>query len=684
MAGLRRYLKWGAASAAALTIGVIALDRFFPPPIERGEQVSTVITDREGRPLRAFPVEDGRWRLAADVDTIDTDYIDALIRIEDKRFYEHPGVDPLAVFRALASAAANREITSGASTITMQTARLLEPRERTLRSKIIESFRALQLEARLSKLEILELYLTLAPYGGNLEGVRSASLAYFGRPPEALTPEEIALLIALPQSPEARRPDRKPGIAKATRNSILTQLAENGVLAATTAEDAGLEEVPATRAAFPGDAWQISDTIHQRMEKSGSFTTTLDWGLQEEAERLVRAAAMTSGENVQAAALIIEIDGRAVRAAVGSAGRDRAGGWLDLTNRRRSPGSTLKPFIYGLAFDDGAAAPGTVINDLPSRFASYSPENFDRTFRGEVTIAAALQHSLNVPAVQVLDEVGAARFLSALTFAGGSPSMPSSADSDVGLAIALGGLGISMRDLGILYAALGDEGEALPLAFTPEEEETNRSAKGYPLMSPESATEILTILKGAPPPPGRMPSKLTTGARHIAFKTGTSYGFRDAWAAGVSGNYAVIVWTGYADGTPRPGVTGRQAAAPLLFDLFDAIRRTLPDETGAEKIKVLPDAPSPLARFTPDNAPPQILFPPDEAEIWADSPTREFVLSARGTGPLQWYADGQPIGLDAGGAPIWQPGGPGFYRLEVVDAAGRSTVTKVRVRGPQG
>lgn len=685
MARWRRLAKRAALTLGVGALSLVALDRLCPPPIERGQIVSTVVTDREGRPLRAFPVEDGRWRLAADLDHIDPAFIEALIRIEDKRFYDHHGVDPLAVARAITSAVVHREITSGASTLTMQTARLLEPRPRTLPSKIIESFRALQLEIRLSKEEILELYLTLAPYGGNLEGVRSASYAWFGRAPEELTPDQIALLLALPQSPEVRRPDRRPKSATAARNQLLERMAENGLLSPARAVDAREEPVPESRAAFPARAWHAAEFLSTHPKEKGHVPSTLDWALQAEATRLLEDAANTAGEDVQIAALVIEVESRAVRAAIGSAGRDRQGGWIDLTDRRRSPGSALKPFIYGMAFDDGTVAPGTLINDLPSRFAGYQPENFDRTFRGEVTVADALKHSLNVPAVRVLDQVGANRFLAALDFAGGHPLMPTTGETDAGLAIALGGLGISVRDVAVLYGALGDGGEALPLAWTPDAAEANRTATGYPVMSAESAAEVLEILADAPPPPGRMPSHLASGAEKIAFKTGTSYGFRDAWAAGVSGGYAVVVWTGHADGTPRPGVTGREAAAPLLFSLFDAVSRTLPEKDrpmDRERIDRTP--PRTLAHFAPDDAAPTVLFPPDEAEIWADRADRGFVLSARGTGPLHWYADGEPVPRDAGGAPVWQPGGPGFYRLEVVDGDGRTTAVRVRVRGPQG
>lgn len=680
----RIWARRTALFLGALALTALVLDRAFPPPIDRGLNVSAMVTDHEGRPLRAFPVEDGRWRLAADLEQIDPAFIEALIRIEDKRFYQHWGVDPVAIIRAITSAVRQGEITSGASTITMQTARLLEPRPRTISSKLIECFRAVQLEARLSKDEILELYLTLAPYGGNLEGTASAAFAYYGRSPQNLTPEELALLIALPQSPEARRPDLRPKTAQLTRNDILYRLAQEEYIEVSSAADASDEPVPSGRIAFPSQAWQSAETLKQYTHQKGYARTTIDWALQTETERLVRQAAIMAGDDVQIAALVVEIETRAVRAAVGSAGKDRAGGWLDLTARHRSPGSALKPFIYGMAFDDGIAASGTLINDLPSRFAGYRPENFDRTFRGEVTISDALQHSLNVPAVRVLDSVGAGRFLSALEYAGSAPQLPKSAESDVGLALALGGLGLTVQDVAVLYAALGDEGVTLPLAWTPPQSEENQNKNGYQILSSESALEILTILENAPPPPGRIPTILSETVPPVAYKTGTSYGFRDAWAAGVSDGYAIVVWTGYADGTPRPGITGRSAAAPLLFDLFDAARQALPLNHKGREFFSQESTPSPLSRFTPQATPPQILFPPDEAEIWSDETGRSFVLSARGTEPLTWYADGKPVSYDASGAPLWQPTGPGFYRLEVVDANGMSTASNVRVRGPKG
>lgn len=666
------------ASLALAGIVLTALDRALPPPPM--PDVSTLVTDRQGRALRAFPVEDGRWRLPVEVDAVDPAFLAALIEIEDRRFYRHSGVDPLAMLRAVGAFAGSGRVVSGGSTITMQTARLLEPRpRRTVAAKLIEMVRAIQLERRHSKTEILQAYLTLAPYGGNLEGVRAASWAWFGHEPGVLTPDEIALLIALPQAPEARRPDLRPQAAIASRARLLARMERAGLISADRAADAADEPAPSRRA-FPALAWHAAARASRG---GGEVRSTLDIALQTELEAMMRRLAEAAGPDVQASALIVSLDGREVRAAVSSAGRDRPGGWIDLTRRARSPGSVLKPFIYGMAFEDGLASPGTRIADLPRRFADYNPENFDRTFRGDVTIAEALQHSLNVPAVQVLDAVGANRFLAAMSFAGGRAIVPRSREGDAGLAIALGGLGITAEEVAVMFAALGAGGEALPLAWTQEEAEANRARTGYRLLQRGAAATLIDVLQRSPAPPGRMPALLTTGAPAIAYKTGTSYGFRDAWAAGVSGNYAVVVWVGRADGAPRPGETGRSAALPSLFDIFDVLARR--DPAGIASVRETPvagRAAGPLARFERDVRGPEIVFPPDGAEVWSDGPQRSFALSARGAGRLNWYQRGEPLRVDAAGQPLWQPDGPGFYELTVVDEAGRSARTRVRVRTP--
>lgn len=675
MLGLPR-IYWAGVAALTLFAGTLAADHVLPPPIEPALDVSTVVRDRNGEVLRAFPVADGRWRLQADLETIDPDFLDALIAYEDARFYRHAGVDPYALVRAARDSALAGRIVSGGSTLTMQLARLIEPRERTIGAKLVQMLRAVQLELRYSKREILEFYLTLAPYGGNLEGVRAASWAYFGREPDELTVEQIAMLIALPQSPEARRPDRRPDTAVRARGRVLDRLAEVGLARTEASADAALDPAPGRRD-FPADAWHAADSLHRAAPDEADLVSTLDIHLQRMLQEELALAAAETGPDVQFSALLVETETRAVRAMAGSASRDRPGGWMDLTDRARSPGSTLKPFIYAMAFDDGLAAGGTRIADLPRRFAGYRPDNFDRRFRGDVTIAEALQHSLNVPAVTALDGVGARRFNAALTFAGAHPQRPRAAGSDSGLAVALGGAGLTARQLAVLYAALGDEGVARPLRWR---EDDPQPEGGYAVIGAESAAEVLDILRRAPHPGGRMPASLARGAPDIAFKTGTSYGFRDAWAAGVTGRYTLVVWTGRADGAPREGVTGREGALPLLFRLADGLERIEPGSVSRAGDRTAPaETPGTMAEYRADPAP-HILFPPDGAEVWSEREGRGFVLAAQARGDLTWYADGERVGRNALGEPVWVPPGPGFYAVTAVDDAGRTARSNVRIR----
>ncbi|MDB5440061.1 MAG: penicillin-binding protein [Caulobacteraceae bacterium] len=674
-----RGLVLGLVGMLGVQAGLLALDAAFPPDLTRARHASPVVLDRNGAWLRALPVEDGRWRIRADLARTDPGFLRRVTRIEDGHFYLHPGVDPLAVVRAIGSAALHGHATSGASTLTMQAARLLKPHPRDLLGKVVEMVRALQLQARYSKPDLLALYLTLAPYGGNLEGVRAASLAYFGHEPESLTPAEQALLIALPQSPEARRPDRRPKAAKAARDHVLDKMALLGLLAPAEADEARAEPLPG-RAPFPAVAWQVAGELaRDAPARQASIVTTLDGPLQTRLESLAAAAAKTQGANASVAILVVEIRTRAVRAAVASAGRDTPGGWLDLTLAQRSPGSSLKPFIYGLAFDEGLAAPDTLIDDSPRRFGDYQPEDFDRNFHGLVSAREALVHSLNVPAVAMLDKLGAANFESRLQGAGADLLRPQAGLTDPGLALALGGVGISLRDLAMLYAALGDEGLAKPLAWTEGQAAARPGQGGRRLMRAAAATTILDILREGAPPDGRPPSALTLGGPALAFKTGTSYGYRDALAAGVGGGYAIVVWTGRADGGARAGLTGRDAALPLLFDVADAVGAGRAAPRAIAPISA-PRALGQLQAATGQG--PRLIFPPDGASLQVDTfgpSARGLVLAARGQG-LSWYVDGRPLAPTPDGQILWKPAGPGFYRITVVDAAGAQASARVRVR----
>jgi penicillin-binding protein 1C len=675
-----------------LLAGALAIfDRVLPPDLGRYERASVVVMDRDGGILRAFETADGVWRLPTTAADVDPRYLALLRAYEDQRFNEHVGVDPLAVARAAWQWASSGHIVSGASTLTMQAARLLEPRPRSLGTKLRQMARALQLEERLSKERILSIYLTLAPFGGNLEGVRAASLAYFGKEPRHLSLGEAALLVALPQSPERLRPDRHPEAALAARAKVLRRLWEHGALSETEVAEALGEPLPATRLAFPFLAPHLAQHLAAKAAPGSTIATPIDRGLQSSLEALAKREALRFDDAGDLAIVVVENRAHAVRAYLGSSDFFGPHGQIDLARARRSPGSALKPFIYGLAFEDRVIHPASLIDDEPMRFGDYVPRNFDRQFQGTVSVREALQQSLNVPAVALLDRVGAVRFVGDLRAAGaglgfrrlaGMPSLP----------VALGGLGISLADLTMLYAAFPNGGEVTGLRFTEA-----GAPKPIRLMGSAAAWYVTDILRGSPLPEGYAQALGLTRARDIAFKTGTSYGFRDAWAIGYSPDYTIGVWVGRADGSPRPGHYGRNTATPILLKAFDLLP---PDQTGfgeapAEVLSASSNGELPpgLRHFAADrqgpmhlsaDTPPRILFPPDGAIVeWRieDGAHGGLPLKAEGGAkPLAWIVNGAPIQkatLTGNGA--WQPDGDGFARIAVVDAEGRSAQVRVRV-----
>ncbi|HWA01002.1 MAG TPA: penicillin-binding protein 1C [Caulobacterales bacterium] len=673
----QKRVAWG---VIACMLSLFALDLAFPPPLQRVREVSPVVLDRNGEWLIAFTTKSGRWRLAARLDEIDPEFQRRLIKIEDARFWWHPGVDPIALTRAAAAYARRGRVTQGGSTITMQLARLIEPRPRTVQSKLIEILRALQIERRMTKREILAAYLTMAPYGGNLEGVRAASRAYFERDPRWLDDAEMAMLIALPQAPEARRPDRHPRAARAARDRVLDMFASAGLVTRARAAEGKQSSIPA-RAPFPYSAPHAGEELAAAHPGAAIVRSTLDARLQRDLEALAHRRVAALEAEAQVAMLAVRISDRSVVARVGAADRDRAGGYIDMTRAVRSPGSALKPFLYAIAFDENIAAPETLVRDAPRRFGGYLPENFDRRFHGDVRLDDALRHSLNLPAVETLDRIGAGRFEAALTRAGARPRLPRRAVAEPGLALALGGVGITMEQLVTLYAALGDEGRARAL----QTEAVDPFGFSHRFVRAETARRVLQILATSPSPAGRTPAQLAQGAPRVAFKTGTSYGFRDAWAIGVSGGYVIAVWVGRPDGAPRPGATGREAAVPILFEAFDLLG--LPPAPAPTPDELQRNAPGALARLDAadgDNGP-AILFPPNNAEVLVleyGPSSRGLSLSARGgRAPLSWYAEGEPVPTEGtSGRAIWRPSAPGFHEISVVDADGRQAHVRVRIR----
>jgi len=670
-----RYPAWLKSCLAGFVLIFVGINLIFPPPLDAIRHNSPVVTDRDGHWMAGFTVDDGVWRIPVNLEEIDPRFVTYLTTVEDSRFYRHNGVDFPAILRAAKSWRREGRPVSGASTITMQLVRQYEPRPRILKSKILETFRAVQLELFLSKDEILESYLTRISYGGNLEGVYAASLAYFGKPPHYLTDSEIALLIALPQAPEARRPDIHPEMAAKGRDYILEKLVEHGAIDLKHAAEAREVEITSKRHDIPQLAWI---TAYGLVQPDKTVKTSIDRALQVEVETLAGNFVDSLEYEVNTAVVIVDNRTMEVRAHIASADRDRPGGWIDMTRRARSPGSTLKPFIYAMAIDDGIIQTGSSIQDLPSRFGSYQPENFNRRYYGDVRIYEALQHSLNVPAVMVLDKVGGDRFMTTLEGAGAEISYNGSAQDGPGLALALGGAGLSVNDLAILYAALANDGQARPLVWTMDDSISEKDMS-FQLISEATAEGITKVLRQAPTPKGRVPSWLARHAPPIAYKTGTSYGFRDAWAAGYTDEWTVIVWVGRPDGAPRAGQTGRLAAAPLLFDLF----AQLPNEERQlefQKEEVAPDGLIKVASLTKDG--PQILFPPDGAELLAEnlgSEGRGFSLTARAESEdITFFVDGMPVKSEDNNT-IWRPEKPGFYRIGAVDGYGQMTVSNVRV-----
>jgi penicillin-binding protein 1C len=665
-----------------------------PVPLGDNLKFSPLVLDRDGKLLRPFTTKDGYWRLPAAPQDVDPRFIAMLIAYEDRRFHAHHGVDPVAMLRAAWQVARHGRVVSGGSTITMQVARLLEPRaERTLAAKFAEMIRAVQIENRLSKDEILALYLALAPYGGNLEGTRAAALAYFGKEPRHLSTAEAAMLVALPQAPEARRPDRHPVAAQAARGRVLSLLMHRGIVIADQAKAAENEPAPKGRKLFPLLAAHVAERLVKNERGAHEtanivVTTTISRSLQEQLEHLARERAATLAGGVSVAIIVLDNATAEVRAHVGGVGYfDSArAGQIDLAQALRSPGSTLKPFIYSLAFEDGIAHPETLVDDRPMRFGIYRPENFDDVFQGTVTMRRALQQSLNVPAVMLLNALGPHRLIARMKNAGAAPRLPG--DAAPGLAVGLGGAGVKLTDLATLYLALARGGEALPLVWRPQDRDT--AAAPRRLFDKAAAWQVADVLIDAPPPPNALPGK-------IAYKTGTSYGYRDAWAVGFDGANTVAVWVGRPDGEPVSDLVGRTAAAPILFDAFARIaakRTPLPQPPEGVVFAHTSDLPPALQRFRPHrlpeiaaagpgDAPLAVSFPPEGARIdltGSDSDAGLALKAMGGAPPFTWFADGMPIVI---GEPrrdtVWESPGLGFARLSVIDSRGSTASVRVRL-----
>jgi penicillin-binding protein 1C len=690
----RRLKLVAAASAAACLIAASAFATWVvslgPLPLAQAREISTTIVDRNGKLLRAYAMADGRWRLPVNAGTgVDPGYLKLLLAYEDRRFYSHGGVDPLALGRAAFQLVSRGHIVSGGSTITMQLARLMEPRrERSVYAKLRQVVRALQIERALNKDQILDLYLALAPFGGNLEGVRAASIAYFGKEPKRLSLAESALLVALPQSPETRRLDRYPEVARTARDRVLDRMVEEGRVPEEDALQAKATPVPRLRKPMPILAPHSADQAIATLKDADVIALTLDSSLQKVLEALARDRAVALGPNISVAIIAVDNESGDVLARIGSPDYfdERRAGQVDMTRAVRSPGSTLKPFIYGLAFEDGFVHPESLIDDRPIRFGSYAPENFDMTFQGTVPVRKALQLSLNVPAIALLDRVGSSRLSSRLKQAGANLVLPK--DEAPGLATGLGGVGVTLQDLVQLYSGLARLGNTRPLREIMIAKDDQRDP--LRLMDQVAAWQVGNVLIGTPPPENAAHNR-------IAFKTGTSYGYRDAWSVGFDGRLTIGVWVGRPDGAPVPGLVGRTAAAPILFDAFartGKLPAALPKPPKGALVASNAKLPLPLRRFRAvgelvragSEQAPHIQFPLNGSRIDVDrSASTQFsampIRVAGGVLPMTMLVNGVAVGeIDGRRQRLVEPPGPGFARLTVIDATGAADTVVIRIQ----
>ncbi len=583
----------GLIAINALWLALIGAVYAVPLPARTADW-SVSVEYRDGQPAYVFLTGDEKWRLPVTLDRVDPKYIAALVALEDKRFYSHAGVDPIAILRAAWTDVIERRRVSGGSTLSMQLARLYEPRPRTIRSKLVEMFRAMQLDARLSKREILEQYLSRTPYGRNLEGIESAAWSYFGHGAQHLSPLEIATLLAVPQGPARYSPTKANAERlRERRDSILNKLIAAGVFDAadTTAALAEAAAVgpPTKMRRMPRNAPHAAVWLRDLSPGQVRIRSTLDVGAQKLAEQVVALHTPELRRKHIYNGAVVVVD-HATREVVGLVGNldftdGRHGGQIAMFKRARSPGSTLKPLLYSLAIDRGLALPEYLVADVPVEYGTYRPHNFDGDFMGLVTLKESLSRSLNVPFVDLLQKLGVESFIGELQKNGVSPSRAK--HGEYGLSLIAGGIELTPLEVASLYTTLAEDGVYQPLrvlgSATPRTEQRIYGApaayltrEALSLRDRPDFPKRRDILRGVPP--------------EIHWKTGTSFGYRDAWSVGSDRAYTVAVWTGNVDQTASFELVGSEAAGPLLFDLLEGLadrsKNAVPPKPPAELVEV--------------------------------------------------------------------------------------------------
>ena len=562
---LIRFFKWLGVGVLAAIVIFFILSWIFPLPDKI--EYSTIITDSKGEVINAYLTKDQKWRMKTELNEISPLLRKTIIAKEDKYFYSHPGINPVAMVKAFFKNVFRMKTASGASTITMQVARALEPRKRNIGSKIIETFRAFQLELKYSKREILQMYLNLVPYGGNIEGVKSASILYFNKNPDHLSLAEITALSIIPNRPSSLVIGKNNHLIIQERNKWLKRFADENVFSKKETEDAAAEPLTASRATVPHFLPHLSYKLKMRGEVI--VPTNIIMNTQIKTEKLVEDYVRTLRlKNIKnAAVVVINNKTHKVITYVGSCDfHDTTdGGQVNGAAAIREPGSTLKPLLYGLCIDEGLETPKMVVTDVGINYSGYAPENYDKKFNGYVTVEYALEHSLNIPAVKSLGLLGKDKLI--LKLANCDFKQVKKDQNKLGLSMILGGCGATLEELTGLFSAFANDGIYIAPSYT--QNDTNQVPKK--IISAAADYMITDILSRVNRPDFPLNWQATEHMPKIAWKTGTSYGRRDAWSIGYNKNYTIGVWVGNFSGVGVADLSGGNVATPLLFKIFNTV-----------------------------------------------------------------------------------------------------------------
>jgi len=556
-----KCLSYAAFTVLGLLL-LMVLDNCYP--INTKRSFSTVVLAERGEVLRAFSNKQQQWRYPIENSQVPEHYLELLLGYEDRWFHWHFGVNPLAMLRAAWQNWQAGQIVSGGSTLTMQVARLMNPHPRTLTGKTQQMLRALQLEWHYSKEKILNLYLNLAPFGGTLIGVQAASISYFDKPLAQLSDAEAALLAVLPQAPSRWHPNRHPQAATKARNKVLRRMQQLHIWSSQRVADALQETIFSLAQKSPMHAPLLARRLKKQCPDCEKISSFIDFEMQQQLEELVADYSQGLAEGVSVALMVMENDTGAVRSYIGSANflDNKRFGHVDMIQAVRSPGSTLKPFLYALAIDRGLIHSQSLLQDVPRHKKAYRPQNFSAGFNGPVSVTQALQRSLNIPAVQVLEQLEPHYFAAKLESAGLKLYWPGSQSAN--LSMILGGVGTKLEHLVGSYSALGRSGVAIKARLRAADPIVERY-----MLSPGAAWISWKML--AVNPLASASSQFIESRWPMAWKTGTSYGYREAWAMGVSKKWSIGVWVGRPDASGSVGISGRKTAAPLLFKTVRAI-----------------------------------------------------------------------------------------------------------------